>query len=65
MREWLNAKIMGNEDEPAGCRHGPLGSAAAQQTPATNTQSTTPAKAKTSTTTHKSTVAAKPKPLAL
>jgi FKBP-type peptidyl-prolyl cis-trans isomerase FklB len=42
-----------------------LGSAAAQQTPATNTQSTTPAKAKTSTTTHKSTVAAKPKPLAL
>jgi FKBP-type peptidyl-prolyl cis-trans isomerase FklB len=39
-----------------------LGSAAAQQTPAT-TQSTTPAKPKTPTTTHKSTVAAKPKPL--
>jgi FKBP-type peptidyl-prolyl cis-trans isomerase len=42
-----------------------LGSAAAQQTPATNTQSTTPARPRTSTTTHKSTVAAKPKPLAL
>jgi FKBP-type peptidyl-prolyl cis-trans isomerase FklB len=44
-----------------------LGSAAAQQTPATNTPSTTPAKPKTSTstTTHKSTAAAKPKPLAL
>src|ERR1700677_4311967 len=40
-----------------------LGSAAAQQTPATNTPSTTPAKP--STTTHKSAVAAKPKPLAL
>jgi FKBP-type peptidyl-prolyl cis-trans isomerase FklB len=41
-----------------------LGSAAAQQTPATNTQ-TTPS-AKPSTTTHKSaTAAAKPKPLAL
>jgi FKBP-type peptidyl-prolyl cis-trans isomerase FklB len=41
-----------------------LGSAAAQQTPATNTQ-TTPS-AKQSTTTHKSaTAAAKPKPLAL
>jgi FKBP-type peptidyl-prolyl cis-trans isomerase FklB len=41
-----------------------LGSAAAQQTPATNTQ-TTPS-AKPSTTTHKSTTAAaKPKPLAL
>jgi FKBP-type peptidyl-prolyl cis-trans isomerase FklB len=42
-----------------------LGSAAAQQTPATNTQTTPPAKAKQSTTTHKSAVAAKPKPLAL
>jgi FKBP-type peptidyl-prolyl cis-trans isomerase FklB len=40
-----------------------LGSAAAQQTPATNTPSTTPAKP--STTTHRSTVAAKPKPLPL
>jgi FKBP-type peptidyl-prolyl cis-trans isomerase FklB len=42
-----------------------LGSAAAQQTPATGTQSTTSAKAKPSTTTHKSTSAAKPAPLAL
>ncbi len=42
-----------------------LGSAAAQQTPATNTQTTPPAKAKQTTTTHKSAVAAKPKPLAL
>jgi FKBP-type peptidyl-prolyl cis-trans isomerase FklB len=44
-----------------------LGSAAAQQTPATGTQTTPPAKAKPSTTaTHKSgTTAAKPKPLAL
>ena len=41
-----------------------LGSAAAQQTPATNTPSTTPAKP--STTTHRSTTAAaKPKPLPL
>jgi FKBP-type peptidyl-prolyl cis-trans isomerase FklB len=42
-----------------------LGSAAAQQTPATNTQTTPPAKPKTSATTHKSTAAAKPAPLAL
>jgi FKBP-type peptidyl-prolyl cis-trans isomerase FklB len=42
-----------------------LGSAAAQQTPATNTQTTPSAKANQSTTTHKSTTAAKPKPLAL
>ena len=42
-----------------------LGSAAAQQTPATNTQTTPPAKTKTSATTHKSTAAAKPAPLAL
>jgi FKBP-type peptidyl-prolyl cis-trans isomerase FklB len=43
-----------------------LGSAAAQQTPATGTQTTPPAKAKPSTTTHKSaTPAAKPKPLEL
>jgi FKBP-type peptidyl-prolyl cis-trans isomerase FklB len=41
-----------------------LGSAAAQQTPATNTQTTPPAKPKTNTTTHRST-AAKPAPLAL
>jgi FKBP-type peptidyl-prolyl cis-trans isomerase len=41
-----------------------LGSAAAQQTPATNTQTKPPAKAKTATATHKST-AAKPAPLAL
>ena len=25
MREWLNAKVMGNEDKPAGCRHCPAG----------------------------------------
>jgi FKBP-type peptidyl-prolyl cis-trans isomerase FklB len=42
-----------------------LGSATAQQTPATNTQTTPPAKPKTSATTHKSTAAAKPAPLAL
>ena len=43
-----------------------LGSAAAQQTPATGTQTAPPAKAKPSTTTHKSaTAATKPKPLAL
>jgi FKBP-type peptidyl-prolyl cis-trans isomerase FklB len=42
-----------------------LGSAMAQQTPATNTQTTPPAKPKTSATTHKSTAAAKPAPLAL
>jgi FKBP-type peptidyl-prolyl cis-trans isomerase FklB len=42
-----------------------LGSAAAQQTPATNTQTTPPAKPKTSTTTHKSTTPAKPAPLTL
>jgi FKBP-type peptidyl-prolyl cis-trans isomerase FklB len=43
-----------------------LGSAAAQQTPATSTQPPAPAKAKPSTTTpHKSTAATKPKPLAL
>ena len=43
-----------------------LGSAAAQQTPATGTQTTPPATAKPSTTTHKSaTAATKPKPLAL
>ena len=42
-----------------------LGSAAAQQTPATGTQSTPPAKAKPSTTTHKSAAAAPAKPLAL
>ncbi len=41
-----------------------LGSAAAQQTPATGTQTTPPAKAKPSTTTHKS-AAAPAKPLAL
>jgi FKBP-type peptidyl-prolyl cis-trans isomerase FklB len=41
-----------------------LGSAAAaQQTPAATPQTTPPAKPKTSTTTHKSTTAAKPKPL--
>jgi FKBP-type peptidyl-prolyl cis-trans isomerase FklB len=43
-----------------------LGSAAAQQTPATGTQTTPPATAKPSTTTHKSaTATTKPKPLAL
>jgi FKBP-type peptidyl-prolyl cis-trans isomerase FklB len=43
-----------------------LGTAAAQQTPATGTQTTPPATAKPSTTTHKSaTAATKPKPLAL
>jgi FKBP-type peptidyl-prolyl cis-trans isomerase FklB len=41
-----------------------LGSAAAQQTPAAGTQTTPPAKAKPSTTTHKSATTA-PKPLAL
>jgi FKBP-type peptidyl-prolyl cis-trans isomerase FklB len=42
-----------------------LGSAAAQQTPATNTQTTPPAKPKAATATHKSTAAAKPAPLPL
>src|SRR6202167_6816325 len=45
-----------------------LGSAAAQQTPATNTQTTTaakPSQSSATTTRHKSTVAAKPKPLVL
>ncbi len=41
-----------------------LGTAAAQQTPSTGTQTTPPAKTKSSTTTHKSGTAA-PKPLAL
>jgi FKBP-type peptidyl-prolyl cis-trans isomerase FklB len=40
-----------------------MGSAVAQQTPAANSQTTPPAKAKPSTTTHKSATAAKPKPL--
>jgi FKBP-type peptidyl-prolyl cis-trans isomerase FklB len=40
-----------------------MGSAVAQQTPAANSQTTPPAKAKPSTATHKSTTAAKPKPL--
>jgi FKBP-type peptidyl-prolyl cis-trans isomerase FklB len=45
-----------------------LGSAAAQQTPAANTQTTTaakPSQSSATTTRHKSTVAAKPKPLVL
>ena len=65
MREWLNAKVMGNEDKPAGCRHCPAGERRRPADAGDQYAIHNPGKGQTSTTTHKSTVAAKPKPLVL